>query len=71
MRIGVQVSREKLLSALERVLVDVVNKVGVDINRAANDPYYSYLLPYVAGLGPRKAQAVIKKIGALVRRIDI
>ncbi|EJD02347.1 transcription elongation factor SPT6 [Fomitiporia mediterranea MF3/22] len=56
---------EKLLSAFERVLVDVVNKVGVDINRAVNDPYYATLLPYVAGLGPRKAQALIKKIVSL------
>lgn len=53
--------------ALERALVDVVNKVGVDINRAANELYYSHLLPYVAGLGPRKAQALVKKIATLVR----
>ena len=52
--------------ALERALVDVVNKAGVDINRAANDDYYATLLPYVAGLGPRKAQVVIRKIHALV-----
>lgn len=52
--------------ALERALVDVVNKVGVDINRAANDEYYAALLPYVAGLGPRKAQVLIKKVMALV-----
>lgn len=52
--------------ALERALVDVVNKVGVDINRAANDEYYAALLPYVAGLGPRKAQVLIRKVVALV-----
>lgn len=52
--------------ALERALVDVVNKVGVDINRAANDEYYAALLPYVAGLGPRKAQVLIRKVAALV-----
>ena len=52
--------------ALERALVDVVNKVGVDINRAANEDYYLHLLPYVAGLGPRKSQALINKIRALV-----
>ena len=61
--------KEKLLSALERALVDVVNKVGVDINRAASESYYSYLLPYVAGLGPRKAQALIKKIASLVCKL--
>lgn len=57
--------------ALERALVDVVNKVGVDINRAANDDYYASMLPYVAGLGPRKAQVLIKKIAALVSLLPI
>ncbi|KAF9013878.1 SH2 domain-containing protein [Cyathus striatus] len=59
------VPKEKLLSALERVLVDVTNKVGVDINRAVMDPYYQHLLPFVCGLGPRKAQVLVKKIGSL------
>lgn len=58
--------KEKLLSALERTLVDVVNDVGVDINRAVNEPYYAHLLPYVAGLGPRKSQALVKKIASMV-----
>jgi transcription elongation factor SPT6 len=57
---------EKLLTALERGLVDCVNRIGVDINRAVTDPYYQYLLTYVCGLGPRKAHALVKKIGSLV-----
>ena len=61
-----QIPAEKLLVALERVLVDIVNKVGVDINRAVIDTYYAHVLPYVAGLGPRKAQALVKKIASLV-----
>ena len=60
------VSKEKLLTALERVLVDVTNKVGVDINRAVTDSYYQRLLPFVCGLGPRKAQVLVKKIAAMV-----
>ncbi|KAI0273742.1 transcription elongation factor Spt6 [Gloeopeniophorella convolvens] len=56
---------EKLLPALERVLVDCVNRVGVDINRAVTDPYYQHLLPYVCGLGPRKSQALVRKIASL------
>lgn len=59
------IPREKLFVALERVLVDGVNRVGVDINRAVTDPYYQHLLLYVCGLGPRKAQALVKKIGSL------
>lgn len=52
--------------AFERALVDVTNKVGVDINRAVADSYYQHLLPFVCGLGPRKAQVLVKKIGSLV-----
>ena len=62
-----QLSREKILHHLEETLIEVVNHVGVDINRAARDSYYYYLLPYVAGLGPRKASSLVKKInGPLV-----
>ncbi|PCH37999.1 transcription elongation factor Spt6 [Wolfiporia cocos MD-104 SS10] len=56
---------EKLLTALEHVLVDVTNKVGVDINRAVTDSYYQHLLPLVCGLGPRKAQVLVKKIASM------
>ena len=66
-----QIPKEKLLIALERVLVDVTNKVGVDINRAVTDSYYQRLLPFVCGLGLRKASALVKKIAGLVSHIDI
>jgi transcription elongation factor SPT6 len=55
-----------LLLAFERVLVDVTNQIGVNINRAVADEYYQHLLPFVCGLGPRKAQAMVKKVVALV-----
>ncbi|KAM0753127.1 transcription elongation factor Spt6 [Meredithblackwellia eburnea MCA 4105] len=55
-------SKEKLGRALDRALCDVVAKVGVDINRAIRNQYYFNLLPYVPGLGPRKASAVVNKI---------
>ncbi len=58
--------KEKLLTAFEQVLVDVTNKVGVDMNRAVTDTYYQHLLPFVCGLGPRKAQVLVKKIAAQV-----
>ncbi|TCD64537.1 Transcription elongation factor spt6 [Steccherinum ochraceum] len=60
-----QVSNDRLLTSLERVLVDTVNKVGVDINRAVTDSYYQHLLPFVCGLGPRKAQLLVKKIASM------
>ncbi|PPR03612.1 hypothetical protein CVT24_007728 [Panaeolus cyanescens] len=63
---------EKLLVAFEQALVDITNKVGVDINRATNDHYYAHLLPFVCGLGPRKAQVLVQKIlsqgGTIVNR---
>jgi transcription elongation factor SPT6 len=53
---------DKLMRVLETAMVDMVNLVGVNINAAVNDAYTANLLPYVAGLGIRKAQAVLKAI---------
>ncbi|KAH8671172.1 transcription elongation factor SPT6 [Xylariales sp. PMI_506] len=54
--------QDRLLKCLESSMVDMVNLCGVDINEAVGDPYVANLLPYVSGLGPRKAMAVIKAI---------
>ena len=51
---------DKLLKKLEQAFVDIVNMVGVDLNEAPGDPATANLLPYVAGLGPRKAQHLLK-----------
>jgi hypothetical protein len=66
-----QVPRERLLIAFERAIVNIVNKVGVDIHRAMTDSYHQLLLPYVAGLGPRKAEVIMKRIAALVSFIRL
>ncbi|CAK7272268.1 Transcription elongation factor spt6 [Sporothrix epigloea] len=55
---------EKLAKVLETAMVDMVNLCGVDINEAVSDSYTANLLPYISGLGPRKATAVIKGINA-------
>jgi transcription elongation factor SPT6 len=55
---------EKLRKQLETAMVDMVNLCGVDINEAVGDPYTANLLPFVCGLGPRKATAVLKTINA-------
>lgn len=59
----------------ETVFVDIVNMVGVDINEAVREPYVAQLLPYVAGLGPRKASGLIRnigsKLGTLLTRSDL
>ncbi|KAI8139092.1 SH2 domain-containing protein [Fennellomyces sp. T-0311] len=49
---------------LERALINVVNDMGVDINAAASSKYLATALKYVCGLGPRKAQSILKKIDA-------
>jgi transcription elongation factor SPT6 len=56
------VPQEKILKALETAIVDMVNLCGVEINDAIGDLYTANLLPYVAGLGPRKAAQLIKVI---------
>lgn len=54
---------EKLLAALESAMVDIVNLVGVDINYAQESVYERNLLQYVSGLGPRKAEHLLHRIG--------
>ena len=56
------VPQEKIIKALETSIVDMVNLCGVDVNEAVSDLYTANLLPYVCGLGPRKAAQLIKVI---------
>lgn len=65
-----------MMESIESVYVDVVNMVGVDINEVVRDPYAAQLLPYISGLGPRKASGLIRNItsklgGALINRSDL
>ncbi|WFD07743.1 Transcription elongation factor spt6 [Malassezia vespertilionis] len=55
---------ERLRMHMERAIVMAVNDVGVDINDAVNNSYIQHMLPYVAGLGHRKAQALVQAIRA-------
>lgn len=57
-----QVPIEKLYVAFERALVNVVNDVGVMINDTVTDAYQQNVLPFVAGLGPRKATKLVRDI---------
>nr|ODN87881.1 transcription elongation factor SPT6 [Cryptococcus depauperatus CBS 7841] len=66
------ISQEKLLYHLERGLVNSVCYMGIEINSCVADPYQRTMLPYIAGLGPRKADSVvysIQKHGALINRM--
>jgi len=56
------IPKEKLLKFLDTAMVDMVNLVGVNINEAVTDTYVANLLPYVCGLGPRKAAALLQAV---------
>ena len=56
---------DAVLAAARRVLVTAVNQVGVDLNAAAACPWRAAPLAYVAGLGPRKAGALLKGVAGL------
>ena len=70
------VPRDKLMKYLETAMIDMVNLVGVEINKAVSDSQYTgALLPYVCGLGPRKATAMVQSInrssGQLNTRMEL
>lgn len=55
-------SEDKLKNAIETVFVDIVNMVGVDINKCVTSNYLAAVLPYVAGLGERKAFGLLRAV---------
>lgn len=63
--------------ATETAYVDYVCLDGVDINQAVRQPYRAAVLPYIAGLGPRKAQGIVQSVlaraqgGRLVNRTEL
>ncbi|KAJ5110787.1 hypothetical protein N7532_001322 [Penicillium argentinense] len=69
------VSQDLLQKQFDTALVDMVNLVGVDLNEAVNDPATASLLPYVCGLGPRKAAHLLKIInmngGSVNNRVEL
>lgn len=56
------VGTDRLRELLDRALVNVVNDIGVDINEVVSSPYKALMLPYICGLGTRKAQHLIRTI---------
>ncbi len=67
--------QDRVLRQLETVLVDIVNLVGVNLNDAVQDMSIANLLPYVSGLGHRKAAYMLKIInlcgGDVASRADL
>ena len=54
--------QDKLWAALESAIVDIVNLIGISINKAQDSVYEENLLQYVSGLGPRKASYLMRRI---------
>lgn len=50
----------KLQEAIEAALVEIICITGVNLNEAIDDAKIVNMLPYVAGLGPRKAAQLIR-----------
>ncbi|ORY28271.1 SH2 domain-domain-containing protein [Naematelia encephala] len=66
------ISQEKLLLHLERGLVNATCYMGIEINSCVADTYQGAMLPFIAGLGPRKADALasnIHRTGSLKNRL--
>ena len=51
---------DDLRTCLELELVTRVNDVGVDVNFCLENPHGASMLPFVCGLGPRKAMFLLK-----------
>lgn len=60
-------SREKLQEQYEDVAVEVVNKIGIDLNDILQFPHLEAPFAFICGLGPRKAKFILdslrKKVG--------
>ncbi|KAF9115075.1 Transcription elongation factor spt6 [Mortierella sp. AM989] len=71
------VGEDRLRELLDRALINIINAVGIDFNAVVDSPYKAYMLQYICGLGPRKAQSLIKSIeadqqnGSLDKRGDL
>ncbi|KAF9433439.1 Transcription elongation factor spt6 [Entomortierella beljakovae] len=71
------VGEDRLRELLDRALINIINAVGIDFNGVVESPYKGHMLQYICGLGPRKAQSLIKSIeadqhnGSLDKRGDL
>ncbi|KAK4315769.1 hypothetical protein Pmani_013007 [Petrolisthes manimaculis] len=65
-----QLTSSELLNALYTEFVNRTNEVGVDLNRAVAYPYTQNLVQFVCGLGPRKANLLIKNMKQNNQRLE-
>jgi transcription elongation factor SPT6 len=57
-----QLSKKELLEGLYLEFVNRTNQVGVEINRAIQYPRTAHLIQFICGLGPRKADDLMKTL---------
>lgn len=65
-----QISKEELLENLYLEFVNRTNEVGVDINLAVQQAHKSNLVQFICGLGPRKAQALLRVLKQTNQRLE-
>ncbi|XP_068217415.1 transcription elongation factor SPT6 isoform X2 [Palaemon carinicauda] len=65
-----QLSEAELLDALYIEFVNRTNEVGVDLNRAVAYPYTQNLVQFICGLGPRKANLLLKTMKQNNQRLE-
>lgn len=56
------VGTRELNEALEKVAIEIVNLVGVDIDQIRNSDHCRNVVQFISGLGPRKAFDLIEKV---------
>jgi len=56
------IGEEQLLDAIYQEFINVVNKVGVDINECVAHPHTNNLVQFIGGLGARKGASLLKTL---------
>ena len=65
-----QLPPDDLLENIYLEFVNRVNEVGVDINKAVQQAYFSNVVQFVCGLGPRKGAALLKILKQSNQRLE-
>ena len=64
------INQAKLSEALEEINIQVVNAIGVDLNRVLEHDHMHVLLSFVSGLGPRRARKFIQTLTQFGKKIQ-
>lgn len=56
------VNQRKLKDSLEKVIIEVVNMVGLDINEINRNDHLQSQLEFISGFGPKKSFMLLEKL---------